>query len=98
MDKRRRARVQGGWAAPSNPQTTKEQPSGVERSVTVGARVLPVQHTDGCKPLKNVRSDRDRKPMPVGPAWLGKNIDQVVPKTTFVFKEPEEVIHHQTLN
>nr|XP_022289970.1 alpha-ketoglutarate-dependent dioxygenase alkB homolog 3-like [Crassostrea virginica] len=52
--KKRRARVQGGWAAPSN-----------------------------------VRSDRDKPKAPIGPAWLGKNVDQPVERK-FVYEKPEE--------
>lgn len=53
--KKRRARVQGGWAAPSN-----------------------------------IRSDRDKPKAPIGPAWLGKNVDQPVERK-FVYEKPEEV-------
>ncbi|KAK3098692.1 hypothetical protein FSP39_022094 [Pinctada imbricata] len=55
-DKKKRSRVQGGWAVPSN-----------------------------------VRSDRNKPKAPVGPAWLGKNIDQAAgSQKKFVYEKPEE--------
>lgn len=103
FDKKRRARVQGGWAASSGNKTNKAKshPSSVESSRTDGNKTSlnlsdkeDVQ--DKLNPLQtharlhSAHSDKDRaKPMGL-PVWVGKNIDQQMPKQRFTYEDPNE--------
>ncbi|CAL1531429.1 unnamed protein product [Lymnaea stagnalis] len=86
-EKRRKSRVQGGWASPS-PKDVPNKQKPTEKKSSNHTPQLLVSHHDENSPSLH----RGKTPLPVGPAWLGKNIDQLAAKTKFTFEEPEEEI------
>uniref|UniRef100_A0A0B6YTA3 Alpha-ketoglutarate-dependent dioxygenase alkB homolog 3 n=1 Tax=Arion vulgaris TaxID=1028688 RepID=A0A0B6YTA3_9EUPU len=100
-EKRRIARVQGGWSVAGSKQNnthkqgnmTSASRSAVQdcesttyhKSLAVSGSSRPA--------LAKVRSDKGRVPMPTVPIWTGKNIDQPAQsKDKFIFEDPEEEI------
>ena len=100
FDKKRRARVQGGWAAPNtNKQNGSDGRSSTGRSSNDTGSTP--NHTNGKHKEKSqfsnhsrshsARSETDKSKVPPMPVWVGKNIDQQTVRQKFVYEEPTEV-------
>ncbi|KAI8772861.1 alpha-ketoglutarate-dependent dioxygenase alkB 3 isoform X2 [Biomphalaria glabrata] len=81
----RRSRVQGGWAATSNGASSRLKSS----ATAVSSSDIACSKKGDKLPTNNAISQKEKMKAPI---WLGKNIDQVVPKSKYVFEDPEEEI------
>ena len=99
FDKKRRARVQGGWAtAPiSNKGGFKLGSPSVSKPTQNDESNMNIQGKQRSSDylsrqvLSQAKSNKGKPPMPVGPIWMAKNVDTPSPRSTFVFEDPEEV-------
>ena len=99
FDKKRRARVQGGWAAAPSSNQCKSgfRPGNPSGSDPTQAEKNFSQQRPGSsnnlsrQALGQAKSDKGKPPMPIGPVWMAKNVDTPSPRAKFVFQDPEEV-------
>ena len=98
FDKKRRARVQGGWAAPNtNRQNGTSRPSSSSTVKTTqhnkNGDCTEISETPKHATIHSARSETEKAkvPPPPMPIWVGKNIDQQIVKQKFVYEEPVEV-------
>lgn len=102
FDKKRRARVQGGWAAVSGSSHNRSGcKSGTASSSNLAqvddTKVATIHRPSSSNNLSKqassqAKSDKRKPSMPVGPIWMAKNVDTPPPRATYVFQDPEEDI------
>ncbi|GFR98327.1 alpha-ketoglutarate-dependent dioxygenase alkB-like protein 3 [Elysia marginata] len=102
FDKKRRARVQGGWAAASCSNQNRRGFKSGDPAVSNtwqndDTNRTAVQGPSSSNSLSRValsqaKSDKGKPPMPVGPVWMAKNIDTPSPRPAYVFQDPDEEI------
>ena len=101
FDKKRRARVQGGWAAPNVNKSGRANSSLASgKSYThqtdqnTDSKDTSLNDTNQLQSharIHSARSDKERTKAQGLPNWVGRNIDQQAPKKKFVYEEPNEV-------
>ncbi|BFZ24670.1 hypothetical protein BsWGS_27709 [Bradybaena similaris] len=92
-EKRRKSRVQGGWAGAGNKQNNTNKPKQV---VLAPHAVINRPETGTVVPGQtpaSVQSNAAKLSLPVAPIWTSSNGSQTSQKSqTFVFEDPEEAI------